>query len=215
MTIKLHVFPLSPRAFKVMWAANHLGISFEPMLVDFLKGAHRTPEFTGINPNMRMPVLEDGDYVLWESNAILQYLAAQRPESGLLPEETKSRMQIVKWQFWDSAHWDPACAIFAFENHVKKLFGRGDPSESELARGGELFARLAPVLDAQLQKHRYVAGDTLSLADFSLGATNYIAEQAKFPLEPYRGIQRWAADLRSLPSWQKTAAEAPAIPNAS
>ena len=129
MTIKLHVFPLSPRAFKVMWAANHLGISFEPVLVDFSKNAHRTPEFTGINPNMRMPVLEDGDYVLWESNAILQYLAAQRPESGLLPEETKSRMQIVKWQFWDSAHWDPACAIFAFENHVKKLFGRGEPSE--------------------------------------------------------------------------------------
>jgi glutathione S-transferase len=211
MTIKLHVFPLSPRAFKVMWAANHLGISFEPVLVDFSKGAHRTPEFTGINPNMRMPVLEDGDYVLWESNAILQYLAALKPDPGLLPGHTKARMQVVKWQFWDSAHWDPACAIFAFENHVKKLFGRGEPSESELARGGELFARLAPVLDGQLQKHRYVASDALSIADFSLGAMNYIAEQAKFPLESYRGIQRWAADLKALPSWQKTATEAPAI----
>lgn len=74
-----------------------------------------------------------------------------------------------------------------------------------------MFARLAPVLDGELQRHRYVAGESLTLADFSLGAMNFIAEQAKFPLESYRGIQRWAADLKSLPSWQKTAAEAPAI----
>jgi glutathione S-transferase len=117
----------------------------------------------------------------------------------------------VKWQFWDSAHWDPACAIFAFENYVKQLFQRGEPDAGEIARGEEMFARLAPVLDGELQKHRYVAGETLTLADFSLGAMNYIAEHAKFPLESWRGIQRWAADLKSLPSWQKTAADAPAI----
>jgi glutathione S-transferase len=102
----------------------------------------------------------------------------------------------VKWQFWDSAHWDPACAIFAFENYVKQLFQRGEPDAGEIARGEEMFARLAPVLDGELQKHRYVAGEALTLADFSLGAMNYIAEHAKFPLESYRGIQRWAADLK-------------------
>jgi glutathione S-transferase len=194
-----------------MWAANHLGIGFEPVLVDFSKGTHRTPDFTELNPNMRMPVLEDGNFCLWESNAILQYLASLKPESGLLPDKTKARLQIVKWQFWDSAHWDPACAIFAFENYVKKLFGRGEPSASEIARGNELFARLAPVLDGQLQKHRYVAGEALSLADFSLGAMNYIAEQAKYPLESYRAIQRWTADLKSLSSWQNTEAQARAL----
>jgi glutathione S-transferase len=211
MTIKLHVFPLSPRAFKVMWCANHLGIPFEPLLVNFAAGGNRTAEFTALNPNMRMPVLEDGDYCLWESNVIAQYLASLKPEAGLLPQETKARLSVVKWQFWDSAHWDPACAIFAFENYVKKLFGRGEPSESEIARGNEMFARLAPVLDGQLQKHRYVASDALTVADFSLGAMNYIAEQAKFPLEDYRGIQRWAADLKSLPSWRNTEAQARAM----
>jgi glutathione S-transferase len=194
-----------------MWAANHLGIAFEPVLVDFSKGGTRTPEFTALNPNMRMPVLEDGDFVLWESNAIVQYLASLKPEAGLVPDNTKAKLAVEKWQFWDSAHWDPACAIFAFENYVKKLFGRGEPSETELARGNELFARLAPVLESQLQKHRYVAGETMTVADLSLGAMNYIAEQAKFPLEPYRAIQRWTADLKSLSSWQKSAAEAQAI----
>ena len=81
----------------------------------------------------------------------------------------------------------------------------GEPSESELERGNQLIARLAPVLDAELQKHRYVAGESLTVADFSLGGMFYIAEQAKFPLEPYRAIQRWAADLKSLPSWKATA----------
>ena len=211
MTLKLHVFPLSPRAFKVMWAANHLDIAFDPVLVDLAKGDHRTPEFGALNPNMRMPVLEEGDFTLWESNAIVQYLASLKPESKLLPVDIKARLAVEKWQFWDSAHWDPACAIFAFENYVKALFGRGEPSESEIARANELIARLGPVLDGQLQKHRYVAGDSLTVADISLGAMNYIAEEARFPLEPYRGIQRWTADLKSLPSWQMTVEQARGI----
>ncbi|HEY1962578.1 MAG TPA: glutathione S-transferase family protein [Rhizomicrobium sp.] len=208
MSLKLHVFPRSPRAFKVMWGATHLGIAYEPVLVDFPKGGSRTPEFLALNPNGRMPVLQDGDFVLWESDAILQYLADLKPDVGLLPQDPKTRLQVVKWQFWGAAHWDPACAIFAFENYVKKLFGRGDPAPAEIARGNEQIARNAPVLDAQLQKHRYVAGDTLTVADISLGAMFWIAEQAQFPLEEYRGVQRWAADLKSLPSWQKAAATA-------
>jgi glutathione S-transferase len=208
MSIKLHVFPLSPRAFKVLWTANHLGIDYEPVLVDFAKSTHKMPQFADLNPNMRMPVLEDGDYILWESNAIIQYLASLKPAAKLLPEDMKARLSVVKWQFWDCAHWDPACAVFAFENYVRKLFGRGEPSDSELERGNQLIARLAPVLDGELQKHRYVAGENLTVADFSLGGMFYISEQAKFPLEPYRAIQRWAADLKALTSWQTAASEA-------
>src|SRR5262245_15512281 len=70
MTVKLHVFPPSPRAFKVLAAANYLGIPYEISPVDFRTGAHRTPEYAQLNPNMKMPTLEDGDFVLWESNAI-------------------------------------------------------------------------------------------------------------------------------------------------
>src|ERR1041385_2694992 len=96
MTIKLHVFPLSPRAFKVLFAANQLGIDYQMVFVDFGKQAQKTPGFTALNPNQRMPVLEDDGYVLWESNAIVQYLASLRPESGLLPTDLKARMTAVK-----------------------------------------------------------------------------------------------------------------------
>jgi glutathione S-transferase len=206
MTIKLHVFPLSPRGFKVLFAANQLGVDYEMVFVDFTKQAQRSPGFTALNPNQRMPVLEDDGFVLWESNAIVQYLAAKKPESGLLPADLKARMTAIKWQFWETAHWDPACAIFMFENVVKGLFGIGEASAAELKRGEEQMARLAPVLDAQLAKGRYVAGDTLTVADVSLGACLVSADQARMPLEPYRNIARWRTDLAALPGWQKAAA---------
>jgi glutathione S-transferase len=205
MTIKLHVFPLSPRAFKVLFAANHLGIDYEMEFVDLPRQAQKTPEYTALNPNQRMPVLEDDGFVLWESNAIVQYLASLRPQSGLLPADLKTRMTAVKWQFWESAHFDPACAIFMFERIVKPAFGGGEASQKELERGDGLMTRLCPVLDATLQKHRYVAGDALTVADISLGATLVSADQAKMPIEPYRGIQRWRTELAQLPGWIKAA----------
>ena len=85
MSIELYVFPPSPRAFKVMAVANHLGLDCTLRIVDLTKGEQNAPQYEALNPNMRMPTLKDGDHVLWESNAILQYLAARKPESGLLP----------------------------------------------------------------------------------------------------------------------------------
>ncbi len=206
MTIKLHVFPLSPRAFKVMFAAHQLGIEFETVPVDFSKQAQKSPGFTAMNPNQRMPVLEDDGYVLWESNAIVQYLAALKPQSGYLPADLKARMTAVKWQFWESAHWDPACAIFMFECVVKKLFNIGEADPNEIRRGETLLARLGPVLDEQLGKTRYVAGETMTVGDISLAASFVSAEQAQMPLGDYRNIQRWIAQMRATPGWAKAAA---------
>lgn len=87
MPIELYVFPPSPRAFKVLVVANHLARDYEMKLGDFRKGEHKSPQYSTLNPNMRMPTLKHGDYVLWESNAIQQYLAVQRPDSSVLPKD--------------------------------------------------------------------------------------------------------------------------------
>jgi glutathione S-transferase len=206
MTLKLYAFPPSPRAFKVLFVANHLGLDYELKLVDLTKGEQNAPAYAALNPNKRMPTLDDDGFILWESNAIALYLAQKRPEAGLLPAELKGRMAIEKWLFWESNHWDPACAVLVYERFVKAFFGRGGPTPSEEARGTEMLARLGPVLDGELAKHRYVAGDTLSLADLCIAASLTMAEPARFPLEDYRGIQRWQAEMKSLPAWQKTVA---------
>jgi glutathione S-transferase len=206
MSLKIYAFPLSPRSFKPLWAANHLGVEFEFKLVDFSKGAQNESTFVALNPNGRAPVLDHDGYVLWESNAIVEYLASLKPDVGLVPSDARGRLQVTKWLYWESAHWDQACAIFAFERYVKKLFQRGEPDQSEIAKGEQQIARLGKILDGALSKTRYVAGDKFTIADLSLGASMTLAEKASLPLEPFRNIQRWGADLASLPSWKKTVA---------
>jgi glutathione S-transferase len=215
MSIELYVFPPSPRAFKVMALANHLGLDWTPHIIDLPKGEQKTPQYEAINPNMRMPTLKDGGYVLWESNAILQYLAAKKPESGLLPRDERGRLDVTRWQFWDLAHWDPTCAIFAFEYVVKPFVLRaGEPDQAAIAKGTEAFHRAAKVLDGQLKGKKFVTGDTLTVADFSLGAPMKLADMAHYPLAPYGEIKRWYATLSALPAWQKTLAQT-AMPAAS
>src|SRR5215470_531097 len=116
--MKLHAFPLSPRATKVIALAQHLGLDYELCVVDLLNGGNTKPEFVALNPNKKMPVLEDNGFVLWESNAILQYLASKKPESGLWPTDPKRQADVSRWQLWDMAHWDPSCAILVFERVV-------------------------------------------------------------------------------------------------
>jgi glutathione S-transferase len=204
MSLKLHVFPPSPRAFKVLFVAHHLGVDYELCLVDLTKGATKAPEFGALNPNRRMPVLEEDGFVLWESNAIVEYLASKK--DGWLPRDTRERLVLTKWLYWESSHWDPACAVFVFERVVKPLFGLGEISASEIARGETLFNRLCPVLNGELERHRYVAGETLTIADLALGSSLCAADRAGFPLEEYRAMQRWQADLKALPAWNRTVA---------
>jgi glutathione S-transferase len=125
--MKLYVFPLSPRAMKVIALAEHLQIEHETQLVDLTKGDQMKPEFTALNPNQRMPVLEDDGFVLWESNAILQYLASKKPAGAALwPSDPRRQAEVSRWMFWEACHWAPACGTLAFERVVKKLLGQGD-----------------------------------------------------------------------------------------
>ncbi|HEY2444220.1 MAG TPA: glutathione S-transferase family protein [Rhizomicrobium sp.] len=204
MTLKLHVFPLSPRAFKVLLAAHHLGVDYELCMVDLPKSEHKTPAFGALNPNMRMPVLEEDGFVLWESNAIVEYLASKA--LGWLPGDTRARLAITKWLYWESNHWDPACSVFVFERIVKPFFGMGEPAASEIARGEISFKRLAGVLNEEFGKRRYVAGDSLTIADLAVGASLVASEQAGYPLEEFRAVQRWQAELAALPAWKQTLA---------
>jgi glutathione S-transferase len=209
MSLKLHVFPPSPRAFKVIALAAYLKLDCELCMVDFPKGTHKTPEFTRLNPNQRMPVMEDDGFVLWESNAILQYLAAKRPESGLLPADPQKRALVNQWQFWDLAHWEQACAMVIFERLVKAAFGMGPEDPAKVAEGMEKFARVAAVLDGQLAKTRFIVGEQLTVADFSIGASLNTQPVARFPLDQYPNIMRWYKSLTELPGWSKSIATLP------
>ena len=101
--MKLIGFPPSPNTWKVRAVAAHLGLPLEFEFVDLTKGQQRTPAYLALNPTGRAPVLIDGDFTVWESNAIMQYLAGRSPNS-LWPNDSRVRADIMRWQSWQLAH---------------------------------------------------------------------------------------------------------------
>jgi len=204
--MRLHVTPPSPRAFKVIAVMNHLGLEAELAMVDLRNGDQLKPAFLALNPNHRMPVLEDDGFVLWESNAIMQYLATKRPDAGLWPSDPVRQADVSRWQCWELAHWEPACSTLLFERFVKQLFGQGDPDPAEVARGERAFHEFAQVLDQHLRGRDWLAGPAVTLGDFSVGCWLTCTDLAQFPVAGYREIGRWHRTLESLPAWQRSLA---------
>ena len=201
--MKLYVLPPSPRAFKVIALKNHLGIECEIHLVDLGKGDQLTPEYIAMNPNKKMPVLEDDGFVLWESNAILFYLASKEPRSGLWPSNPKHQADVLRWLAWESAHFDAeSCGMVGFEKISKGVLGLGTADPAFIARGEENFARFAAVLNESLRGREWLTGDQLTIADFSVGAWVPAAERLQLPVGEFSEIARWYDALASLPAWR-------------
>ncbi|MPZ56633.1 MAG: glutathione S-transferase family protein [Rhizobiales bacterium] len=203
--MKLYGFPPSPNTWKVRAVIAHLGIPVDFELVDLAAGQQRTPEYLALNPTGRAPVLVDGDLVLWESNAIMQYLAGCNA-SPLWPDDARIRADIMRWQSWQLAHWGTeACGPLIFQRAVKRVLNIGAPDAAIVARATDCFNREASVLDAHLSKQTYLVGDRLTLADFSVAVPLFLAEPAELPLAPYQHVRDWFARVSALPAWRETA----------
>ena len=201
--MKLYVLPPSPRAFKVIALKNHLGIECEMQLVDLSKGDQFTPTYIAMNPNSKMPVLEDDGFVLWESNAILLYLASKKPHSGLWPSDPRDQADVVRWLAWESAHFDAeSCGMVGFEKISKGVLGLGTADPAFIGRGEENFARFAAVLNESLKGRNWLTGGELTIADFSVGAWVPAAERLQLPVAKFSEITRWYDGLASLPAWR-------------
>jgi len=202
--MKLYGFPPSPNTWKVRAAAHQLGLPLELALVDLTKGAQKKPEYLALNPTGRTPTLIDGDFKLWESAAILQYLGS-KTRSPLWPEDAKARADIMRWQSWHLQHWSRGINGFIFENLVKGILKMGEPDPKALAQAGELFHQDASVLDKHLERHAYLVNDALTLADFTVVAPLFLAERARVPLATFGNLGRWFAAQAALAAWKETA----------
>jgi glutathione S-transferase len=203
--MKLYGFPPSPNTWKVRAVAAHLGIALDFELVDLAKGQSRTPQFLALNPTGRTPVLIDGEFTLWESNAIMQYLAGQTANS-LWPNDVRKRADIMRWQSWQLAHFSAeACGPVIMQRVVKAVLNLGPPDPAVVAKGTEAFNRDAQVLDSHLAKQPYLAGDDLTLADFAVAGLLFLAAKAELPIAPYAHLRDWFARVSALPAWHATA----------
>jgi glutathione S-transferase len=194
---------MSSNARRVMLAAVHLGVHPELVKIDLTSGDDRR-RLAEINPNSKVPVLEDDGFLLWESCAIMQYLADRTPGQSVYPPEPRGRADVNRWMFWASQHFSPAIAIFTWERIWKKLVEGTDPDPVELARGNAEFAAAAAVLDGHLATREWLVGDSLTLADFAVAAPLMYSERAGLPVAGYRNLSAWFDRVQQLPAWRET-----------
>jgi glutathione S-transferase len=195
---------MSANARAAVMTVYQLNAPVELVFVDLQKQEQLKPSFLKMNPNHRVPVLEDGDFYLWESRAIMQYLADITPGQTIYPTEPRARADVNRWLFWSAQHLAPAISIFFWENLVKGMIGRGLPDPVELRRGDALFNEYASVLDAHLADRRWISGDSLTLADLSIAAAYGCAAPGKAPVAWYANIQKWFMRMQALEVWCKT-----------
>ena len=154
-----------------------------------------------MNPNAKVPVLVDDDFVLWESRAINSYLSSMKPERGLYPADPRKRAVVDEWSYWQAIHLGPAMQRVAFERFVKSKFGMGEPDEKALEVPLKEVAQFLAVLDANLSGNDWVAGE-LSIADFAVASTFVYRKPSNISLETAPHVSAWIDRLEARPSWQ-------------
>jgi glutathione S-transferase len=204
--MKIYDFAFSPNCRKVRAVAYELGLKPEFVSVNLFTGEQRHPSVTGVNPNAKVPILVDGDFVLWESNAIAAYLAEG---SALLPASGRERAEVQRWADWQLAQLGPAIRKVAFERLVKPMTGQGQPDVEVVEEGIAEYTRWAGVLDACLGTKEYVAG-RLSIADFILASVFTIGATVGLETAPYPKVNAWVGRVLARDSMKRTLAEAQA-----
>lgn len=192
--IRLHHFPLSGHSHRVLLALSLLGLPHDIVAVDLRKGEQKTPAFLAMNPFGQVPVIQDGDVALGDSNAILVYLARRYDASGhWLPEDAWGQARV---QAWLSA----AAGLLAFgpaHLRVGHVFKR--PIET---RAYALSDTLLGVMEQQLAAQRWlVAGDAPTIADIALYTYTAHAPEGGVDLAPFAHVRRWLADIEALPGF--------------
>jgi glutathione S-transferase len=207
--MKLYYFDtINPQ--KACAVARHLNSPVEFIHVDMRKGEHKTPAFLAINPNGKVPAFSDGDFKLWEANAIMCYLA-QKAGSDLWPRDERGQIELMRWLTWNSEHFTRHASELYFQYIIKAKFSIGEPDAAAIKEATGFFKRYAGVLNDHLRDRKYVLGDTLTVADFAIGITLPYAERAKIPVAEFPEIERWHARLNELPAWREPFPKAEAV----
>ncbi len=200
--MKIHYNPYSSNSRRAIVVALHLGAKADFVLVDLAKGEHKRPEYLRMNPNGKVPVLEDGDFALWESNTIAEYLCDLTPKQTLLPPDLKARADVLKWTHWTSAHFSPAVGILGYENFVKKLVTGQDADPKEVARAEKLVTDLLMILERHLEGREWLEQERLTLADYAVASTVFARARIKLPSMPPR-VAAWLERVESQRAWKQ------------
>ena len=179
---------------KVVWTAQELGLEFQRNEAGGQFGLVKTPEYLRLNPNALVPVMEDGDFVLWESNVIVRYLCAKHSSGQLYPSDLRERFEAERWMDWQQTTFSPASRPGFWQ------LIRTAPEQRNaqvLSDSNAAVEALLATLDAQLGRHAFVAGDRFTMADVVLGCEAHRWFGLPQPRQSWPNVERWYQGLRA------------------
>jgi glutathione S-transferase len=198
--IKLYTFHLSTNGRKVHMALEEAKAAYEISAVNLMKGEQKSPDYLKLNPNGKVPTIVDDGVVMWESIAILLYLAEKFPAGNLLPSAPAQRAQAFQWLVWQpttfSAPVSPLFRQLRFTPEGQRDQKVIDQSRAEVTKNAEMLAD-------GLQGRDYLAG-TFSIADIALQPYLYVLADLGIPLPS--AVDAYQKRLAARPSWGKVLA---------
>ncbi|MEZ5669657.1 MAG: glutathione S-transferase family protein [Alphaproteobacteria bacterium] len=196
--------PITVNCRKVIAGLKLMGADYTLHKVDYFAGEQKSDAFRAINPNAALPAFRDGDLVLWESNAILQYAADKLGRADAYPTALAARADVNRWLLWEAGSWFPSCYVYLVENCVKPLLG-GAPDPAVLASEADNFHKLAGILDDRLRGGGWLCGAGPTIADIAVAAPMHLHEWQRLPLDRHPNLARWMIEkVETLPCWQAT-----------
>lgn len=203
----LHIYatPLSANGRKVLAVSRHLELNVQIHDINVYRGEGRDPKYLAINPSGKIPTLVDGEFVLFESNAILLYLVQVDGSSRLWPSGRKQRARIAQWLFWESAHWQPILISLLSELVAHRLLPDRMPKPQHAPDWDS--AAIQPILNSLetgLSANPFLAGPGMTIADFGVAGMTTYFKAAEFPLARFPKIADWYARIESLEAWRAT-----------
>lgn len=189
--IKLYDHKLSGNAYKPRLLLHQLGVEFERIIVELFEGEHKGEEFTKVNPNQKIPVIVDGDFVMWESNAILFYLAKKYSPNSFTSDNPETYGHIAQWVLFGKTSIDPNLAMARYlERFVP------DHNPEDMKKYQTLGNAALKTLDDHLTGKDFLV-DNYSIADIACYPYVMLAPEGGVDLTYYLNIQRWIKNIES------------------
>jgi len=182
---------------KVVWTARELGLAFERIDAGGPFGGNRTPEYLRMNPNGKIPVINDDGFVLWESNAIVRYLAATHGGGALWPDDPRPRADADRWMDWQATELTPAMRD-AFMQLIRTAPGQRQQGLVDASNAAT--EPLLALLDEHLAARQFVAASQFTAADIAVGTVVHRWFGLPQPHAERPNVQRWYRRLMTRPA---------------
>jgi glutathione S-transferase len=193
---KLKIYGVAQsRTSRVLWLVQELGIDYEHVPVSFSSGELRKPEYLALNPNARIPIIQDGDLVLWESLAINLYLAKKHGR-GLWPATPGAEAKAVQWTLWATTECEPS--MQAYSMHTSFLPAEKRKPE-EAAAALKKLERPFSAIESVLAAQKYLLGDTFTVAD--LNVANVLNRARQMDLSATPKLKAWLDSCFGRSAW--------------